>query len=332
MYESYFGLRERPFQLTPNPRYLFLNPSHREALATLRDGLSAPRGVTLLLGEAGTGKTTILTAALRAERNPNHRHVLLSNPVLTRAEFFEFIAECFQLPNASGSKARFLLDFQRDVSERSRKDGITALVIDEAQSLPYALLEEIRLLANLETETTKLVNVVLVGQQELADRLNDPSLRQLKQRVGLRCSLEPLDLRETARYIAARLRVAGADAADVFTKDAVMAIYAASGGIPRTIGVICDNALLGGYAAQVKPVDRPIVEDVCRDFDLPLDGQARPGQVAAGQAPARPAGARPGPPARPVLWAAPRTEADEGEANAPKFGARAGHGGRFFPD
>jgi general secretion pathway protein A len=329
MYEKFFGLRERPFQLTPNPRYLFLNPSHREALATLRDGLSAPRGVTLLLGEAGTGKTTILMAALRAERNPAHRHVLVSNPVMARAEFFEFLAESFQLPRVGESKARFLIDFQRDVSARSAQGGLTALVIDEAQSLPYALLEEIRLLANLETETTKLVNVVLVGQQELADRLNDPSLRQLKQRVGLRCSLEPLDLRETARYIAARLRVAGADAADVFTRDAVVAIHAASHGIPRTIGVICDNALLGGYAAQVKPVDRAVVEDVCRDFDLPLDGQPPRGSAAVTTSRAE---ASPGPPARPVLWAAPKTESDNGEANAPRFGARGAGGGRFFPD
>jgi general secretion pathway protein A len=134
------------------------------------------------------------------------------------------------------------------------------------------LFEEIRLLANLETETAKLLSVILVGQQELADRLNEPSLRQLKQRVVLRCVLAPLDAAWTASYIATRLRVAGASPSDVFTKDAVVAIYEASRGIPRTIGVICENALLAGFAAQKKPVDRSVVVDVCRDLDVPVNG------------------------------------------------------------
>jgi type II secretory pathway predicted ATPase ExeA len=326
MYENFFGLTERPFQLTPNPRYLFLNPSHREALATLRDGLSAPRGVTLLLGEAGTGKTTLLMAALRLERRPTHRFVLVSNPTLKRDEFYEYLSGSFRLPGAGGSKARFLLEFQNDVAEHAGKDGITAIVIDEAQSLSHELLEEVRLLANLETETTKLVNVVLVGQQELASRLNQPELRQLKQRVGLRCALQPLDLRETACYIAARLRTAGADASEVFTRDAVLAVYEASRGIPRTIGVICDNALIGGYAAQVKPVTRAIVEDVCRDFDLVVgDEPAGPRRAAA-------------PPLRGPLDVtrggpepAERVDADDDAVAAPP--PRVGYRGRrIFPD
>ena len=273
MYEAFFGLNEPPFQLTPNPRFLFLTAAHREALATLRYGLTSSLGITLLLGEAGTGKTTLLTAALLAERRPKDRIAVLSNPTLSPADFYEILADRFELPEGSATKGRFLLAFERDLLERHRAGGGTAIVIDEAQSLTHALFEEIRLLANLETATAKLVNVVLVGQPELADRLNDPSLRQLKQRIILRAELAPLSLKGTASYIAARLRVAGATPTEVFTKDAVGAIHEASHGIPRTIGVLCENALLAGYAAQSKPVDKPMVIDVCRDLDLPVNGR-----------------------------------------------------------
>jgi general secretion pathway protein A len=307
MYERFFGLRERPFQLTPDPRFLYLTPRHREALATLRYGLSGPRGITLLLGEAGTGKTTLLRAALHDERQTNNRHVLLSNPTLTRTEFYEYLAEGFRIPKAAASKAKFLLDLQEDIARRSAIGGMSAIVIDEAQSLPYELLEEVRLLANLETDTTKLLNVVMVGQQELAERLNDVSLRQLKQRISLRCRLEPLELRETASYIATRIRVAGGDASTVFTKQAVLAIHEISSGIPRTIGVICDNALVGGFAAQERPVDVGIIEEVCHDFDL------RPEAVGVGEAPVNGSAVttpNAGIPMRPPAVAAPGRAAD----------------------
>src|SRR4029453_1376413 len=152
MYELFYGLRERPFDLTTNPRFLFLTPRHREALSMLRYGLSAPRGLTMLTGDAGTGKTTVLRAALSEDRRSENRHVLLTNPTLTRSEFYEFIARGFRLTEeASRSKARFLSEFQRDVQERHLAGGLTTLIIDEAQSLPYELLEEVRLLANIET-------------------------------------------------------------------------------------------------------------------------------------------------------------------------------------
>jgi len=273
MYEAFFGLKERPFQLTPNPRFLFLNPRHREALATLRYALTSSPGITLLLGEAGTGKTTLLRAALHAERRAEHRYVVLSNPTLGPEDFYEILADRFGLPDASGSKGQFLLAFERELLERYRAGGLTALIVDEAQSLTHELFEEIRLLANLETATAKLVNVILVGQPELADRLNDPSLRQLKQRVVLRCSLAPLDLDSTASYIATRLQVAGGVPVAVFSKDAVVSIHEASRGIPRSIGVICENALLAGFAVQRKPIDRPIVIDVCRELDLSARGR-----------------------------------------------------------
>jgi len=163
------------------------------------------------------------------------------------------------------------------VHERHEAGGLTTLIIDEAQSLPYDLLEEVRLLANIETSTVKLLNLVLVGQPELADRLNEQSLRQLKQRITLRTHLTPLDLRATAAYIAGRLRIAGGVVSDIFTKKAVVAIFEISAGLPRIINVLSDNALMGGFAATKKPVDADIVHEVGRDFDF---GGSRPREPA----------------------------------------------------
>jgi general secretion pathway protein A len=275
MYESFYGLRERPFDLTPNPRFLFLTPRHREALSTLRYGLSAHRGMALLLGEAGTGKTTVVRAALAAEQRPANRYVLLSNPTLSRLEFYEYLATGFKFTEqAARSKARFLFELQHDAQERFAAGGVTALIIDEAQSLPHELLEEIRLLANIETATAKLLNVILVGQPELAERLNDPSLRQLKQRVTLRCELAPLGVKESMAYIAVRLRIAGGNAAEIFTREAVLAVHEAARGLPRTISVVCENALLSGFAAHRKPIDEALVHEVTRDFALEGAGPA----------------------------------------------------------
>ena len=194
MYERYYGLTERPFDLTPNPRYLFLSTKHREALSHLQYGISGGKGITLLIGDAGTGKTTLVHAALEQQRGQKAGSVYLSNPMLTRSEFFEFLAWGFGLDAAAEtSKTRFLLELTRTLTERQAERGASALIIDEAQCLPQELLEEIRLLANIETAVDKLLPVVLVGQPEFADRLNEPSLRQLKQRVALRCVLPPLD-------------------------------------------------------------------------------------------------------------------------------------------
>jgi len=269
MYEDFFGLRERPFDLLPNPRFLFLADRHKEAFSNLKYGLTAPRGVTLLIGEAGTGKTTLVNSVLAEIDEQNVECVLLSNPTLTRAEFYEFLATSFNLGDGAGeSKTRFLFEFRRHLKERYEAGRLSALMLDEAQSLPYELLEEVRLLSNIETATVKLLNVVLAGQPELAARLNEPSLRQLKQRISLRCEVGALTFHETAAYVAGRLRIAGGDPRHIFTREAILAIYEMSGGIPRTINVLCDNALIGGFASQVRPVSRSIVDDICRDFDL----------------------------------------------------------------
>jgi general secretion pathway protein A len=269
MYQQYYGLRELPFELTPNPKYLFLTKQHREALSTLVYGLSSGKGVTALIGEAGTGKTTLLHAALQSEHCRHVTCVYLMNPALTRNEFIEILSVQFGLSgHAARSKAGLLQELDAILRERRTRGQMTALLIDEAQSLSTELLEEIRLLANSETANEKLLSLVLAGQPELRDRLNEKELRQLKQRVTLRCEIQPFTLQETAAYIASRIRTAGGEAARLFTREAVMLVHERSGGIPRTISVICDNALLTGFGMARQPVDYEMVLEVARDFDL----------------------------------------------------------------
>src|SRR5687768_15001082 len=186
MYERFYGLRELPFELTPNPKYLYLTTGHREALSNLQYGLSSAKAATLLVGEAGTGKTTLLKAALESERCRHVRAIYINNPALTRAEFLETLADRFSLgAQAAQSKAVLLNELERVLHERRARGEVTALVIDEAQSLSNELLEEVRLLANIETATEKLLPLILAGQPELAARLEESNLRQLKQRVAL---------------------------------------------------------------------------------------------------------------------------------------------------
>lgn len=268
MYEQFYGFRERPFDLTPNPRRLVPTEIHREALSNLDYAIASRTGVTLLVGEAGTGKTTVIRAAI--EKQPARTHcVHLDNPALTRSEFIEMLALRFSLSEeARLSKTQLLLELDQLLRQRNERRETTVLVVDEAQSLPLELLEEVRLLANLETNDEKLISLVLAGQPELADRLSDRSLRQLKQRVALRCELRPLKPLETVEYIAGRIQTAGGIPGRVFTREAVQVISERSSGIPRTINVIADNVLLGGFAAQQRPVRSGIVREICRDFDI----------------------------------------------------------------
>ena len=269
MYQDFHRLRELPFELTPNPRYLFLTAQHREALSTLEYGLSTGKGLTLLIGEVGTGKTTVLRAALQSERCRHVTCVYVTNPTLKRDEFIELLSEQFNLSaKAAVSKAALLKELEATLRERRSRGHITALVIDEAQTLSDELLEEVRLMANTETTTEKLLPVVLAGQPELRDRLNQANLRQLKQRVTLSCEITPFNQRETAMYIATRIRIAGGEAARLFTREAVMLIHEHSRGIPRTISVMCDNALLTAFAMGRPCVDSQMVAEVIKDFDL----------------------------------------------------------------
>jgi general secretion pathway protein A len=269
MYESFFGLQERPFDLISDPRFLSLTPSHRQALSSLEYGISANTGVTVLIGEAGTGKTTLIRAMLETIDIGRTRAIYLNNPTLTRSEFLEFLAREFHLaPDTKSSKTRLLSELERALLALRQEGVHAALIIDEAQSLPHELLEEIRLLANIETSREKLVSIVLAGQPELGERLNRTSLRQLKQRVGLRCQLRPLNLVETGGYITLRISVAGGVARSIFTRDAVVAIHEHSQGIPRLISVICHNSLINGFALNRRPLTSDIVREVSKDLDL----------------------------------------------------------------
>jgi general secretion pathway protein A len=286
MYLEFYGLRELPFELTANTRYLFLAERQREALSTLQYGLMSAKSLTLLVGEAGTGKTTLMTAALESERCRNVNCVYLNNPTLTAADFVTLLARRFELgAEAEAAKSVLLERLEAKLLESRSHGEITALVVDEAQSLSTTLLEEMRLLANIETSKEKLLPLVLAGQPELADRLEEPELRQLKQRVTLRCELTPFELDDTASYISSRITTAGGVPASLFTQEAVKLIHHGSSGIPRTINVICDNALLSGMALGRRRVDSVLVTDVCRDLRLALPiapmGMAAPPAVPA---------------------------------------------------
>ncbi len=306
MYEAFYGLQERPFDLSPNPRFLFLSKQHAEALAHLRYGLSGRPGVTVLIGEAGTGKTTLVKAALQPVNGAgaNASIVHLSNPTLTRNEFYEYLSAGYGFTAAAAkSKTQFLNELEWALKSRVNGTAPLALIVDEAQSLPHELIEEIRLLTNLQTPNGLALTVALVGQPELSVRLNEERLRQLKQRVALRCELAPLDLQETAAYIATRVRVAGGKPELLFTRDAVAAVHEFSRGIPRTVSVICDNALVSGFAADLKPIGRDIVAEVSRDFHF--DGIPAPAPVRPPAGP-RPI-AKPGPVPVPAAVAAIET-------------------------
>jgi type II secretory pathway predicted ATPase ExeA len=306
MYRPFFGLQERPFDLTPNPRFLVLTESHEEALSMLEYGITSRKGITLLLGDAGTGKTTLIRAA--AARQTERVHcVHVSNPALTRPEFVEMLANHFGLSHAAqSSKTTLLCELEGLLKQRHDRGEATVLIIDEAQSLAFELLEEIRLLANIETDEVKLLSVVLAGQPELASRLNEDSLRQLKQRIALRCELRPLTQTETFAYVAGRVRAAGGVGGHVFTREAVALLHQRSGGIPRTISVIADNALLTAFALCKKPVTAAVVQEVCRDLDLhSTDDAARQQPSGEPEAPSRP---RPQEPERLLAFDAASTD------------------------
>jgi len=268
MYEQFYGFRERPFDLSPDPKYLVLTAGHQEALSNLEYAIASSKGITLLVGDAGSGKTTVICAAIA--RQSAHVHcVHLHNPALTRDEFVEMLASRFGLSErARTSKTALLLELEVLLRRRREAGELTLLIVDEAQSLSFELLEEIRLLANIETNSEKLLPLVIAGQPEITPRLNAPELRQLKQRIALRCELRPLDLTETMSYIAGRIRAAGGVAAQIFTREAVALIHERSKGLPRTINVLADNSLVAGFATGQRPVTSALVRDVCHDFDI----------------------------------------------------------------
>ena len=268
MYEQFYNLKERAFNLTPDPRFMYFTERHCEALANLVYGIRERKGFLVLSGEAGTGKTTLINALLDTLERASVLSALIFNPLLSVSEFFEYLLTDFNIKADSRSKSQILIKLNSLLLERYRMGQVTVLIVDEAQNLSTDLLEEIRLLTNLETSTEKLLQILLVGQPELSLKLNSPELRQLKQRISLRCALEPLTLFETKEYINTRLEIAGLPGQQIFSDASIAEIFRCSGGIPRLVNTICDNAMLTAYACDSRAIGIDIIQEVADDLEL----------------------------------------------------------------
>ena len=269
MYKNYFELRALPFEASPDPRFLYLMPQVREALACLQYGVAARRGFVVLTGEVGTGKTTLLKTALGSFARGRVSSAFVFNPRLDVLDFLEFVLTDFGIPPTARTKSGMLLQLNRWLIDRFNDRGICVIVVDEAQNLSLELLEEIRLLTNLETSSEKLVQIVLSGQPELEDKLRQPSVRQLRQRISLWSKTKALTSQETEAYIAERLRIAGATR-PVLSPESVKLVHRYSKGIPRVINLICEHSMIEAYAEQVRPIPARIVEAVGNELDLDL--------------------------------------------------------------
>lgn len=269
MYTAYYGLNERPFDLTSSPRFLYLGEIHREALASLVYGIAERKGFMLLTGEAGAGKTTMVHTLL-GSLDENVEYVHLSFPSLSPEEFIHYIAlSTLGKAMPYGSKGAFLVEFGQFLRELQRQQKTFLLIIDEAQGLSLELLEEIRFLSNVETAEEKLVNVILAGQPELMERLMDSRCKALFQRISVRHHLKPLDQKSVGEYIRTRLRVAGAkDPEKIIPESVVTVIYRYSSGYPREINNIADNVLLLGYVEEKKKITPEIVTEYCEEMKL----------------------------------------------------------------
>ncbi|HEV2521479.1 MAG TPA: AAA family ATPase [Candidatus Acidoferrales bacterium] len=277
MYKKFFGLKENPFNVNPDPRYLFLTPHTQEALACLTYGIETRKGFVLLTGEVGTGKTTLINKLLEWLNKERVSTAFVFNPRLSVAEFFDFMMADFGIPCESRQKGQMLMKLNQWLMDRYQAGERAVLVVDEAQNLSPQMLEEIRLLTNLETSTEKLLQIVLSGQPELEHKLNQPELRQLRQRITLRARTRQLTLEETQGYIQERLRIAGAENRDIFSPEAVAKIHQYSRGIPRVTNLLCEHALVSAFVDQKCPIPPEFVEEVARDFDLDtVDPLARP--------------------------------------------------------
>ena len=267
MYKSFFKLQHSPFGTSPDPKFLYMMPHTREALACLEYGISARKGFTVLTGEVGTGKTTLLRRALSSFSNRRVSTAFVFNPRLDVLDFLEFVLTDFGIIPTTRTKSGMLLQLNRWLIERFRMEETCVVVVDEAQNLSWDLLEEIRLLTNLETSSEKLLQIVLSGQPELEEKLRHPSVRQLRQRVSLWCRTQSLTEVQTQAYVAERLRIAGASW-QIFPPETLELIHRYSRGIPRIINLICEHSLINAYVEQVQQVSVQIIENVAAELEL----------------------------------------------------------------
>jgi len=276
MYKAFFGLKENPFNVNPDPRYLLLTKQIEEALTGLMYGIQTKKGFITLTGEVGTGKTTLVNRLLDWLHHRRARTAFLFNSRMNSSQLFDFILAEFEIKCDSKSKSQQLMSLNHWLLDRFRSGESVVLIIDEAQNLTFPVLEEIRLLTNLETATEKLLQIVLSGQPELEDKLKLPELRQLRQRIMLRCKTGPLTKEQTYEYIQERLRIAGANSTPIFSQQAMDTIHLYSLGVPRVINLLCEHALVNAYADQQRPIAPKIVEEVAREFQLDEVGPLAP--------------------------------------------------------
>ena len=265
MYAQFYGLRESPFALTPDPRYLFMSEPHKEALASAVYGVQERKGFVLILGEVGTGKTTLIRHLL-GRFGPNIRSVFVFNPAVSFMELLQLMLRDLELPCPSMRRVEMIDTLNDYLLKEAAAGQYVVVIIDEAQHLSPTVLEEVRMLSNLETARGKLIQILLVGQPELGEKLGRPELRQLRQRISLVAELKPLSYEDTVRYIAHRLEVAGREDGGLFSRRALKVVYRASGGIPRLVNVICDKALVLGYGAGAKVIKSRIIKEVLKDW------------------------------------------------------------------
>ena len=270
MYEPFYGFSEKPFNTTPNPKFFFPSVKHTEALNSLVYSINERKGFVVITGEIGSGKTTV-TRALLNRLDPNTRTALITNTHLTSKELIAQVLEEFEIEHHSGGKQKMLSLLNNFLIQQLTNDVNIVLLIDEAQNLTPTVLEEVRMLSNLETDSEKLIQIILLGQPQLRKKLEHPRLEQFKQRIALYYHICALDKNETCDYILHRMKVVSTNGIDVFTPEAIDAIYNYSGGIPRLINLVCDSALLSGYVYETKRITRKIVNEAIRERDITVN-------------------------------------------------------------